>query len=162
MTFWPCQLQRLLSSDAGNALPVVLASYAAGGFTQQSGNLFIYRKDDSTLWIRPTRLIAHTLTITATPMGGGGGDTDEQQSGSGVLTRVSIHSPPSDPFALTTTPTSSALSVGNENQIFFTAVEKARVERVVLIFRIDDTFNVIADISKEEMDRIAARDEGRP
>ena len=36
------------------------------------------------------------------------------------------------------------------------------MERVVLIFRIDDTFNVIADISKEEMDRIAARDEGRP
>ena len=95
-------------SDAENALPVVLASYSAGGFTQQSGNIFVYRKDDSTLWVRPTRLVAHTLTITATPMGGGGGDTDEQQSGSGVLTRVSIHSPPSDPFALTTTPTSSA------------------------------------------------------
>ena len=68
-------------TDAENALPVVQASYSASNFTQQSGNYFVFRaKDDSTLWIRsrrhgPTRLAAHTLTITATPMGGGGGDT---------------------------------------------------------------------------------------
>ena len=59
-------------TDAENALPVVTASYSASNFSQQSGNYFVYRKDDSTLWIRPTRLAAHTLTITATPLGGGG------------------------------------------------------------------------------------------
>ena len=59
-------------TDAENAWPIVTASYSASNFSQQSGNYFVYRKDDSTLWIRPTRLAAHTLTITATPMGGGG------------------------------------------------------------------------------------------
>ena len=101
-------------------------------------------------------------TIVARSFVASDGTDTAGQTSSGVLTRVSIHSPPSDPFALTTTPTSSALSVGNENQIFFPAVEKARVERVVLVLRIDDTYNVIADISKEEMDRIPARDVGRP
>ena len=67
-------------TDAENALPVVMASYSASSFSQQSGNSFVYRKDDSTLWIRPTRLAAHSLTITATPLGGGG--TAGQQSSS--------------------------------------------------------------------------------
>ena len=67
-------------TDAENALPVVTASYSASNFSQQSGNYFVYRKDDSTLWIRPTRLAAHTLTITATPLGGGGLTTSEQTS----------------------------------------------------------------------------------
>ena len=58
-------------TDAENALPVVTASYSASNFSQQSGNYFVYRKDDSTLWVRATRLAAHTLTVTATPMGGG-------------------------------------------------------------------------------------------
>ena len=274
-------------SDAENSLAVPISNYAAASFSQQSGSYFFYRKDDSTLWVRPTRLAAHSLTITATPLGGGGGggygdwtdiasvtgaissaavtvalDTDQdiddydemfihieandtndqrsisprfrasdvpvtalagggllvglpgnntdegsilvrrnadgdelvldphgsvisfpatavttivartfsaseettagQQSGSGVLTRVNIHQPPSDPFELTTTGTGSALSVGNENQIFFTAVEKARVERCIIILRIDDTFNIKADISKEEMDRLPDITELRP
>ena len=148
-------------SDAENSLPAVIANYGAASFSQQSGNYFVYRKDDSTLWVRPTRLAAHSLTITATPLGGGAG-TNEQTGGSGVLTRVNIHQPPSDPFELTTTGTGSALSVGNENQIFFTAVEKARVERCVIILRIDDTFNIKADISKEEMDRLPDITELRP
>ena len=62
-------------TDAENALPVVTASYSASSFTQQSGNSFVYRKDDSTLWIRPTRLAAHSLTIIATPLGGGAIDS---------------------------------------------------------------------------------------
>ena len=70
-------------TDAENALPIVTASYAAASFTQQSGNYFVYRKDDSTLWVRPTRLAAHTLTITATPLGGGGASTAGQQAASG-------------------------------------------------------------------------------
>ena len=148
-------------SDAENGLPFTTTNFTQTSITSQGGNYFVYRKDDSTLWVRPTRLAAHSLTITATPLGGGAG-TSEQQSGSGVLTRVNIHQPPSDPFELTTTGTGSALSVGNENQIFFTAVEKARVERCVIILRIDDTFNIKADISKEEMDRLPDITELRP
>ena len=64
--------QATAPTDAENALPVVMASYSASNFTQQSGNSYVYRKDDSTLWIRPTRLAAHSLTITATPLSGGG------------------------------------------------------------------------------------------
>ena len=56
-------------TDAEHGLPVVLGNHAAAAFSQQSGNYFIFRQDDSTLWIRPTRLGAHTLTITATPLG---------------------------------------------------------------------------------------------
>ena len=76
-------------TDAENSLPVVTASYSASNFSQQSGNYFVYRKDDSTLWIRPTRLAAHTLTITATPMGGGG--TAAQLSG-GLTEQVIVGS----------------------------------------------------------------------
>ena len=101
-------------------------------------------------------------TIVARSFSASDETTAGQQSGSGVLTRVNIHEPPSDPFPMNVTPTGMALSEGSENQIFFTAVEKARVERVVLIYRIDDTFNIIADISKEEMDRIPANNDGRP
>ena len=76
-------------TDAENALPVVQASYSASNFSQQSGNYFVYRKDDSTLWVRPTRLAAHSLTITATPMGGGG--TGAQLSG-GLTEQVIVGS----------------------------------------------------------------------
>ena len=148
-------------SDVENALPFTTTNIAQLTQTSQGGNYLVWFKDDTTLWIQSTRLAAHSLTITATPLGGGAG-TSEQQSGSGVLTRVNIHEPPSDPFELTTTGTGSALSVGNENQIFFTAVEKARVERCVIILRIDDTFNIKADISKEEMDRLPDITELRP
>ena len=53
-------------TDAENALPVVMANYAATASSLQSGNYYVYRKDDSTLWVRPTRLATHTLTITST------------------------------------------------------------------------------------------------
>ena len=76
-------------TNAENALPVVTGSYSASNFTQQSGNYFVFRKDDSTLWIRPTRLTAHALTITATPMGGGG--TGAQLSG-GLTEQVIVGS----------------------------------------------------------------------
>ena len=68
-------------TDAENALPVVTASYSASNFSQQSGNYFVYRKDDSTLWVRPTRLAAHALTITATPMGGSDGTAGQLAGG---------------------------------------------------------------------------------
>ena len=76
-------------TNAENALPVVTGSYSASNFTQQSGNYFVFRKDDSTLWIRPTRLTAHALTITATPMGGG--STSAQLSG-GLTEQVIVGS----------------------------------------------------------------------
>ena len=76
-------------TDAENAWPVVTASYSASNFTQQSGNYFVFRKDDSTLWVRPTRLAAHSLTITATPMGDGG--TGAQLSG-GLTEQVIVGS----------------------------------------------------------------------
>ena len=78
-------------TDAENALPVLQASYSASNFTQQSGNYFVFRKDDSTLWIRPTRLAAHALTITATPMGGGGGTAGQQLAG-GLTEQVIVGS----------------------------------------------------------------------
>ena len=60
-------------SDAEYGLPFTTTNYTQTSITSQGGNYFVYRKDDSTLWVRPTRLLAHSLTITATPMGGGGG-----------------------------------------------------------------------------------------
>ena len=71
-------------TDAENSLPVVTASYSASNFTQQSGNYFVFRKDDSTLWVRPTRLAAHSLTITATPMGGGGSGGQQSPQAAGA------------------------------------------------------------------------------
>ena len=59
---------------------------------QQGGNYYVFRKDDSTLWVRPTRLAAHALTITATPLGGGtgaqlaGGLTEQVIVGSKIAT----------------------------------------------------------------------------
>ena len=58
--------------DAENGLPFTTTNYTQTSITSQGGNYYIYRKDDSTLWARPTRLLAHNLTITATPLGGGG------------------------------------------------------------------------------------------
>ena len=71
-------------SDAENGLPFTTTNYTQTSITSQGGNYYVFRKDDSTLWVRPTRLLAHSLTITATPLGGGGtgaqtaGGTSEQ------------------------------------------------------------------------------------
>ena len=59
-------------SDSENGLPFTTTNYTQTSITSQGGNYFVFRKDDSTLWVRPTRLAAHALTITATPLGGGG------------------------------------------------------------------------------------------
>ena len=58
-------------SDAENGLQFTTPNYTQTSITSQGGNYYIYRQDDSTLWVRPTRLLAHSLTITATPLGGG-------------------------------------------------------------------------------------------
>ena len=70
-------------SDAENGLPFTTTNYTQTSITSQGGNYFVFRKDDSTLWVRPTRLAAHALTITATPLGGGGGSTGGQQAAGG-------------------------------------------------------------------------------
>ena len=77
-------------TDAEHGLPVVLGNHAAAAFSQQSGNYFIFRQDDSTLWIRPTRLGAHTLTITATPLGGGSSTGGQQAAGGRNLVQRNI------------------------------------------------------------------------
>ena len=66
--------------DAENGLPFTTTNYTQTSITSQGGNYFIFRKDDSTLWARPTRLAAHSITITATPLGGGALTTSEQES----------------------------------------------------------------------------------
>ena len=145
-------------TDAENALPVVTASYSASNFSQQSGNYFVYRKDDETLWIRPTRLAAHSLTITATPLGGGGLTSTQQASGG--LTRTSIFTT-GDPFDLHTTDTDTALSAGNENQFIFSAVPKDDVRYIVVIIRVADTFDVTFHMTRESIDLVGPSS-GRP
>ena len=121
-------------TNAENALPVVTGSYSASNFTQQSGNYFVFRKDDSTLWIRPTRLTAHALTITATPMGGGALTSAEQTSLSnarvlrsrefiGIGNGIATHD--SDVEWPTNSP----------NTFVVTATEYADVERIELLLR---------------------------
>ena len=146
-------------TDAENALPVVTASYSASNFSQQSGNYFVYRKDDSTLWVRPTRLAAHTLTITATPLGGGG-DTSQQQATSG-LTRTAIVTPPSAPLPLTTTPTSSAITVGTPSQIGFVQVHKDSFHSLELQISVGGVYQHNISITKEMLDNVGAS-AGRP
>ena len=76
-------------SDSENGLPFTTTNYTQTSITSQGGNYFVFRKDDSTLWVRPTRLAAHALTITATPIGGGGG-TGGQQAGGTTLVETQV------------------------------------------------------------------------
>ena len=77
-------------SDAENGLPFTTPNYTQTSITSQGGNYYIYRKDDSTLWVRPTRLLAHSLTITATPLGGGASTGGQQAAAGRVLVQRNI------------------------------------------------------------------------
>ena len=131
-------------TDAGNALPVVTASYSASNFSQQSGNYFVYRKDDSTLWVRPTRLAAHTLTITATPLGGGL-STSEQQSlvNESRLVDTEIISSTN---ALTTTATSTPMDSVPRDTFNFATIPIEDFERIDLGLELDGTFDFVVPI----------------
>ena len=145
-------------TDAGNALSVVTASYSASSFSQQSGNYFVYRKDDSTLWIRPTRLAAHTLTITATPLGGGG--TAGQQASSG-LTRTAILTPPAPALPLTNTELGTALTTGTPSQIGFTEVHKDNFHSIELQVAVGEQYVHDITITKEALGYVGPSP-GRP
>ena len=123
-------------TDAENALPVVTASYSASNFTQQSGNYFVFRKDDSTLWVRPTRLAAHALTITATPIGGA--STGGQQAAGGrtlVQRNIITARTPLAEFSFTT---DWGLVSGTAPT--FTAIPKADFDRIELGFYVNSAF----------------------
>ena len=124
-------------TDAENSLPVVTASYSAASFSQQSGNYFVYRKDDSTLWVRPTRLAAHTLTITATPLGGGGSTAGQQAAAGRVLVQrniITARSPLSE-FSFTT-----EWDEVDGTQPTFTAIPKADFVQIDLGFYVNSEF----------------------
>ena len=128
-------------TDAENALPIVIANYAATSFSQQSGNYFVYRKDDSTLWVRQTRLAAHTLTITATPIGGG--TTGGQQSGGRELVDRTLISAGQD---LTRFATSVDLEDMTVNSFPFTEIPIEDIDRFDLGIELDGTFSFVVNI----------------
>ena len=112
-------------------------------------------KDDSTLWVRPTRLAAHTLTITATPLGGGALTTSEQESLSevrvlrsrefnGTGNGIAVHD--SD----VTWPTNSP------NTFVVTATEYADIERIEFILRQNGKVDLPFVIHKGNLDGITA------
>ena len=124
-------------TDAENALPVVTASYSASNFSQQSGNYFVYRKDDSTLWVRPTRLAAHTLTITATPLGGGASTAGQQAAAGRTLVQRNIITSRT-PLAEFSFTTDWALVSGTAPT--FTAIPRADFDRIELGFYVNSAF----------------------
>ena len=142
-------------TDAENALPVVTASYSASNFTQQSGNYFVFRKDDSTLWVRPTRLAAHTLTITATPLGGGALTTAEQTSLSNAKVLVS------DDFAgagnaLNAHSNDDAWTLYTPNIHVVTAIEYDSIERIDLVLEQNGKADLPFVITRGMLDEIQA------
>ena len=131
-------------TDAENALPVVTASYSASNFTQQSGNYFVFRKDDSTLWVRPTRLVAHTLTITATPLGGGLSTSEQQElvSEARLIDTFIITST----NALTTTATTTPMDSVPRDTFNFTTIPIEDFERIDLGLELDGTYDFVVPI----------------
>ena len=142
-------------TDAENALPVVTASYSASNFSQQSGNYFVYRKDDSTLWVRPTRLAAHTLTITATPMGGGALTTSEQESLSNARVLRS-RTFPGEGNGIATPDSDTEWPTNSPNTFVVTATEYADVERIELLLRQNGKADIPIVITKGLLDGITA------
>ena len=142
-------------TDAENALPVVTASYSASNFSQQSGNYFVYRKDDSTLWIRPTRLAAHTLTITATPMGGGALTTSEQESLSNARVLRS-RTFPGEGNGIAVHDSDTEWPTNSPNTFVVTATEYADVERIELLLRQNGKADIPIVITKGLLDGITA------
>ena len=56
-------------SDSENGLPFTVTNYTQTSITSQGGNYYVFRKDDSTLWVRPTRLLAHSTDHHGDPAG---------------------------------------------------------------------------------------------
>ena len=142
-------------TDAENSLPFTTTNYTQTSITSQGGNYFVYLKDDSTLWVRPTRLAAHTLTITATPLGGGALTTSEQESLSNArVLKSRVFNGSGNGIATlgsgTTWPTNSP------NTFVVTATEYADVERIELVFRQNGKVGLPYIITKGVLDEIPA------
>ena len=125
-------------------MPVVTASYSASNFTQQSGNYFVFRKDDSTLWVRPTRLAAHSLTITATPLGGALSTSAQQElvNESRLVDTEIITSTQ----ALSTTATSTPMDSVPRDTFNFTTIPIENFERIDIGLELDGTFDFVVPI----------------
>ena len=111
-------------SDAENGLPFTTTNYTQTSITSQGGNYFVYRKDDSTLWARPTRLLAHSLTITATPLGWWSGNrraTGRIWKGTRVQRNIITARSPLSEFSFTT-----EWDEVDGTQPTFTAIPKAK------------------------------------
>ena len=119
-------------------MPFTTTNYTQTSITSQGGNYYIFRKDDSTLWVRPTRLAAHSLTITATPLGGGGGSTGGQQAAGGrtlVQRNIITARSPLSEFSFTT-----EWDEVDGTQPTFTAIPKADFVQIDLGFYVNSEF----------------------
>ena len=123
-------------SDSENGLSFTTTNYTQTSITSQGGNYFVFRKDDSTLWIRPTRLLAHSLTITATPLGGAA-STQAAGSAGRTLTQRNIITART-PLAEFSFTTDWALVSGTAPT--FTAIPKADFDRIELGFYVNSAF----------------------
>ena len=138
-------------SDSENGLPFTVTNYTQTSITSQGGNYYVFRKDDSTLWVRPTRLLAHSLTITATPLAGGAG-TAGQLASSGLRT-TQIFDRDAAAATLTVYPLGTALSAGNDNHFTFVEVDKESVDRVELMVLVASQYYLPIFITREMLER---------
>ena len=138
-------------SDSENGLPFTVTNYTQTSITSQGGNYYVFRKDDSTLWVRPTRLLAHSLTITATPLAGGAG-TAGQLASAGLRT-TQIFDRDAAAAGLTVYPLGTALSAGNDNHFTFVEVDKESVDRVELMVLVASQYYLPIFITREMLER---------
>ena len=137
MIFWSSTAEATAPSDSENGLPFTVTNYTQTSITSQGGNYYIYRKDDSTLWVRPTRLLAHSLTITATPLGGGASTGGQQAAAGRVFVQrniITARSPLSE-FSFTT-----EWDEVDGTQPTFTAIPKADFVQLDLGFYVNSQF----------------------
>ena len=122
-------------SDSENGLPFTVTNYTQTSITSQGGNYYVFRKDDSTLWVRPTRLLAHSLTITATPLGGALSTSAQQElvNESRLVDTEIITSTQ----ALSTTATSTPMDSVPRDTFNFTTIPIEDFERIDIGLELD-------------------------
>ena len=131
-------------SDSENGLPFTVTNYTQTSITSQGGNYYVFRKDDSTLWVRPTRLLAHSLTITATPLGGALSTSAQQElvNESRLVDTEIITSTQ----ALSTTATSTPMDSVPRDTFNFTTIPIENFERIDIGLELDGTFDFVVPI----------------
>ena len=121
----------------------------------QTNVLRVWYVDDDTLYVAQARGVAHSITITALPVGGGALTTSEQESlaNARVLTSRVFNGSGNGIATLgsgTTWPTNSP------NTFVVTATEYADVERIELVFRQNGKVGLPYIITKGVLDEIPA------